>query len=105
MGRGAGRVERMSGFDASWLARREPFDIAARDAALARRFAVALGEGDRPRRIVDLAAGTGASFRALAPQIEGEQDWLLVDHDPLLIAAQRDAISRWAQQHGWQGSA
>ncbi|MGZ5671366.1 MAG: SAM-dependent methyltransferase [Candidatus Binataceae bacterium] len=92
----------MSGFDADWLARREPFDIAARDVGLAQQFGAALGNARRPWRIVDLAAGTGASFRALAPHLAGDQDWLMVDHDPLLIAAQAEALSRWAQQRGWQ---
>jgi hypothetical protein len=91
----------MSGFDADWLARREPFDLAARDVGLAQQFGAALGNERRPRRIVDLAAGTGASFRALAPQLPGDQHWLMVDHDPLLIAAQPEALSRWAQQCGW----
>jgi hypothetical protein len=92
----------MRGFDASWLARRELFDTPARDADLAQAFGAALGNGDRPARIVDLAAGTGASFRAVAPHLPGDQDWLLVDHDPRLIGSQADAIARWAQQRGWQ---
>ena len=32
----------MSGFDAGWLALREPFDAAARDGALAARFIAAV---------------------------------------------------------------
>ena len=92
----------MSGFSADWLQRREPFDTAARDVGLARRFGAALGRGqNEPRRIVDLAAGSGANFRVLAPQLGGDQDWLLVDHDPALIAAQAATISRWAAQAGW----
>jgi len=92
----------MTGFDAGWLREREPFDAAARDGDLARRFGTALGVGQREtRRIVDLAAGTGANFRALAPRIGGDQDWLLVDHDPLLIAAQAAEIMRWSRDHGW----
>lgn len=92
----------MSGFDAGWLARREPFDLAARDAGLTRLFGAALRNTHRPSRIVDLAAGTGASFRALAPLLPGDQDWLLVDHDPLLIGSQADALANWTQQRGWQ---
>lgn len=92
----------MSGFEADWLERREPFDIAARDAGLARRFGAALKEAPRPCRIVDVAAGTGAGFRALAPHLAGDQDWLLIDHDPRLLAAQAGAISRWARERGWQ---
>src|SRR5205085_110794 len=55
----------------------------------------------RPLRIVDLAAGTGASFRALAPLIDGDQQWLMIDHDPLLVGRQADAIARWARGRGW----
>ena len=93
---------RMSGFKADWLQRREPFDAAARDRDLARRFGAVLGDGqNKPRRIVDLAAGSGANFRALAPLLGGDQDWLLVDHDPLLIAAQAAEIARWSTRNGW----
>lgn len=93
----------MSGFAADWLQRRERFDAAARDGDLARRFGAALGgrQGE-PRRIVDLAAGSGANFRALAPLLGGDQDWLLLDHDPLLMAAQAAEIARWAQRNGWR---
>lgn len=92
----------MSGFRVDWLQRREPFDAAARDRDLARQFGAALGDGqNRPRRIVDLAAGSGANFRALAPLLGGDQDWLLVDHDPLLIAAQAGEIARWSARNGW----
>lgn len=92
----------MSGFDADWLRQREPFDLAARNDALASRFRVALkGRAQGPVRIVDLAAGSGANFRALAPLLMGDQDWLLVDHDPLLLAAQRAEIACWAARHAW----
>ena len=93
----------MSGFTTDWLRQREPFDAAARDKGLARRFGAALGNGQyAPRRIVDLAAGSGANFRALAPLLGGDQDWLLVDDDPLLIAAQAVEIARWAKREGWR---
>ena len=90
----------MTRFAMDWLRRREPFDVAARDRGLARRFGAVLGDG--PRRIVDLGAGSGANFRALAPLIGGDQDWLLVDCDPLLMAAQAAEIVCWAERKGWQ---
>lgn len=107
------------GFDAGWLALREPFDAAARDGRLAARFVEAAtahamqrqargsqgGEGGALTtgavHLVDLAAGTGANVRVLAPLLRGDQDWLLIDHDPALIAAQPDALSAWATRHGW----
>jgi hypothetical protein len=92
----------MSGFDAQWLARREPFDAQARDPALAGAFAASLrAPPDGVRRIIDLAAGTGANFRWLAPHLGGDQEWRLVDHDPLLRAVQATAIGRWAAAAGW----
>jgi hypothetical protein len=111
----------MSGFDAGWLALREPFDAAARDGALAARFIEAVVDRAalrnrvpsasklvswRPQacRLVDLAAGTGSNLRVLAPLLPGDQDWLLVDHDPELIAAQARELGRWAASRGWQCS-
>jgi len=112
----------VSGFSADWLALREPLDFAARDAGLAQRFAQAVRAacaaavtpaGVRtstpaatrstaaPLRLVDLAAGTGANFRALAPVLGGDQDWLLVDHDPALLGAQAAGIQRWAAAAAW----
>ena len=90
------------GFSADWLRLREPLDLAARSQALAQGFKAALKPRDgEPLRLIDLAAGAGANFRALAPVLAGDQDWTLVDHDPLLLKAQRAEITRWAQQHGW----
>lgn len=91
-----------TGFSADWLRQREPFDLAARSQSLATGLRTALGQqGSTALRIVDLAAGSGANFRALAPLLEADQEWRLVDHDPLLLAAQRTEITRWASRHGW----
>ncbi|MEP7284066.1 MAG: class I SAM-dependent methyltransferase [Rubrivivax sp.] len=83
-------------FGADWLARREPFDTAARDVAArslqpASRLAAwrqrrETAAGERPWRIVDLACGTGANLRWLAPRLGGRQQWLVADHDPALLA-------------------
>jgi hypothetical protein len=92
----------MSGFSADWLRQREPFDRAARDSAIARRFAAALAPGaGGARRIIDLAAGSGANFRLLAPLLQGDQLWQLVDHDPALLDAQAAQIAHWARGDGW----
>jgi SAM-dependent methyltransferase len=95
----------MSGFDADWLRLREPLDAAARDEALAARFAGVL-QARRARssdglRVVDLAAGTGANLRALAPRLGGDQHWTLVDLDPALLAAQPVELERWAGGRRW----
>jgi glycosyltransferase involved in cell wall biosynthesis/SAM-dependent methyltransferase len=95
-GSGAGGTGDVGGtgqaFEASWLALREPYDHAARDAALTRRLADFL----RPRaardaatqlRILDLGCGTGSTLRYLAPRLGGAQSWTLVDNDVRLLAA------------------
>jgi glycosyltransferase involved in cell wall biosynthesis len=82
-----------AGFSADWLALREPADRAARSADLAQRIARKVA-GASPLRILDLGAGTGANMRYLAKFLPDRQRWLLVDHDPSLLArAQRDATS------------
>jgi SAM-dependent methyltransferase len=75
----------MSAFTADWLALREPADAAARAGNLVAPFA------GRTKRIVDLATGTGANIRYLAPRLGGVQDWLAVDRDPRLLA---DLVAR-----------
>jgi SAM-dependent methyltransferase len=102
----------MSGFSADWLALREPFDTVARGRAWSvldlpdwsARVRQAQGpdaEGQAVE-IVDLACGSGANLRALAPRIGGAQRWRLIDHDPALLAAVPRAIAAWAQQHGYR---
>jgi hypothetical protein len=98
----------MSGFSADWLARREPHDAVARAAELVgllrthelltRKASDAREAVARP--IVDLGAGSGANLRWLAPRLGGDQEWLLVDHDPALLAAAETAIRDWASQTG-----
>lgn len=75
----------MSAFSRDWLALREPADARARSSRLTQCVADAL-----PRDYVqalDLGGGTGANVRYLADYLPVRQDWLLVDHDPLLIEA------------------
>jgi SAM-dependent methyltransferase len=78
-------------FSADWLQQREPFDAIARDAAVQRlhlqdRLAALRPHGKAPWRVIDLACGTGANLRWLAPRLDGAQQWLVVDHDPDLLA-------------------
>jgi hypothetical protein len=92
----------MTGFSLDWLRLRAPFDRAARDAGLARRFAAALRRpADRPVRLVDLGTGTGANARALAPLIGGDQDWLLIDKDPALLGFCAAEHIAWAAREGY----
>lgn len=79
------------GFSAGWLQLREAFDHRARAgdaglralAGLLRAAGPAAGE---PWRVIDLACGTGSNLRWLAPRLGGPQQWLVVDHDPALLA-------------------
>ena len=92
----------MSGFSAEWLALREPFDAAARAEADSVAARAAGWLGPAPRRIVDLACGTGANLRALAPRLGRGQHWRLVDHDAALLAALPDALRAWGRRCGYQ---
>jgi SAM-dependent methyltransferase len=98
----------MTGFSADWLALREPFDLAAREATWATlalpshvaRWRERAGPGAH-LNVIDLACGSGANLRALAPRLGGPQKWRLVDHDPALLAAVPGAMRQWAQHHGY----
>lgn len=99
----------MTGFSSDWLAMREPFDTAARAIAwptLGRHVdamrATATSDAPAPLRVLDLACGTGANLRALAPRLGGAQIWQLVDHDPALLAALPHAMARWAHDLGYR---
>jgi SAM-dependent methyltransferase len=95
----------MSIFSADWLALREPFDRSARAASDAAFDWPALAGVLRPPAgapvgVLDLACGTGANLRALAPRLGGAQRWLLVDHDPALLDAVPAVLAAWAGQQG-----
>jgi hypothetical protein len=90
----------MSGFNPDWLALREPLDERGR----ARRYADELSRrfaGNAAIRILDLATGTGANLRYLAPRLSGHQEWLLVDNDPVLLHALPAVVSAWAADAGF----
>jgi hypothetical protein len=72
--------------DPSWLALREPADVAARAGDLVDEIRRELPAG-RPLLIHDLACGAGAMLRWLAPQLPGPQHWITYDLDPDLLAA------------------
>jgi len=84
----------VSGFSAAWLALREPADARARAADLEVALASALAaRGQTPGApwiAVDLASGTGANVRHLAPRLPGPQRWRLLDADPSLLERARE---------------
>jgi hypothetical protein len=69
----------------SWLALREPADDAARAGDLVDEIRRELPTG-RPLVIHDLACGTGAMLRWLAPRLPGPQHWITYDLDADLLA-------------------
>jgi SAM-dependent methyltransferase len=72
-------------FSAEWLKLREPYDLRARNPDVLDALTAMLK--DRPSvAVVDLACGTGSTFRALSPRIKARQDWRLVDNDLSLLA-------------------
>ena len=75
----------MSGFSAEWLKLREPYDLRARNRSVLSAVLELLA-GKPSVTIVDLACGTGSTFRALSPHIEARQNWRLLDNDLSLLA-------------------
>ena len=87
------------GFNADWLALREPFDRAARNRALAMRLVAALPV--KPW-LIDLGAGTGSLFRYLAPLIGGAQSWTFIDADAALLDEAFNVTADWADGLGYR---
>jgi hypothetical protein len=79
----------------TWLDLREPADAAARSESLTHLIADALPE-DEPVRVLDLATGTGANLRYLAPHLPRLQRWLVVDRDLALLALLPVLTSSWS---------
>jgi hypothetical protein len=91
----------MGEFSPEWLALREPADVRARAAGLARDIGDRLGRSAVDA--LDLAGGTGANVRYLAPLLQGSQRWLLVDEDERLMAHVPGRMRAWAEAHGLSG--
>lgn len=81
----------MSGFESSWLALREPADIAARDRELANLAAQRLSYVDQPR-VVDIGCGTGSTYRTLSSLFPRDTRWTLVDYDERLLNEARQSV-------------
>jgi len=78
----------------SWLQLREAADAVARSGRLTRMIADALA-GREPVRVLDLATGTGANLRYLAPHLPHLQHWLVADRDPALLALLPGLTAAW----------
>jgi SAM-dependent methyltransferase len=92
-----------SGFDPAWLDLREPVDHRSRSEDLARLLARHLGRR-ASISVLDLGCGTGSNLRATAPLLGAEQDWTLVDNDPLLLEAAAERLLGWAEGAQRNGS-
>jgi SAM-dependent methyltransferase len=75
----------MSGFSAEWLALRERYDRAARNAAVLDAVAAHFAT-QASIAVVDLACGTGATLRTIGAHLPPRQNWRLVDNDLSLLA-------------------
>src|SRR5215472_13155793 len=75
----------MNGFSPDWLALREPYDLAARNAQVLDTVANAF-LGQAAISVVDLACGAGATLRAVGPHLPPRQSWRLVDNSLSLLA-------------------
>lgn len=91
----------MSAFSPEWLALREPYDAESRNPALVETLASHFPRTDAAE-IVDLATGTGANLRYLAPRIGGAQRWTVVDRDAQLLAAIAPRLAEWAERRGYR---
>lgn len=75
----------MSGFQEQWLTLREPYDAHARNADVLGAVAAAFAEQSMIS-VVDLACGTGSTFRTVSMHLPARQSWRLVDNDLSLLA-------------------
>ena len=89
----------MSNFSAEWLALRESADMAARAPELIARVVEWSGLHAHIS-VVDLGAGTGSCFRAVAPLISARQTWRLVDQSSALLEAANRRLDAWLALRG-----
>ncbi|HZV22120.1 MAG TPA: class I SAM-dependent methyltransferase [Hyphomicrobiales bacterium] len=89
----------MTSFSADWLALREPYDAAARSAALIHELTARICHKSTIT-FADLGCGTGANLRyvALALPPDMRQRWRLIDNDRELLSAARAKLLLWADR-------
>ncbi len=82
-------------FAPEWLLLREPVDHRSRDRALLQKLGAYFEKRDSVT-VYDLGTGRGSNLRAISPFLPAQQNWVLVDYDPVLLSAASEAISQWA---------
>lgn len=88
----------MSGFSPTWLALREPADHRSRNEAVAKTLQTRFLQRETIN-VLDLGCGTGSNLRATSQLLPHVQHWTLVDNDPALLAAARNELIAWADNH------
>ncbi len=87
----------MSGFSPDWLALRETADHRSRSQSLANTLQTRFLQRESIN-VIDLGCGTGSNLRATSALLPDKQCWTLVDNDPALLAAAKDALIAWADE-------
>lgn len=87
------------GFSPTWLTLREPADHAARSGRLTQKLADWARE-QSALHILEMGCGTGSNFRYLCPHLGHDQEWTLLDYDPVLLAQLPLSIRQWAEDEG-----
>ena len=81
----------MNEFSTHWLSLREPIDRAARNKKLLAQLADFFDQNEHIT-IVDIAGGTGSTYRALQNTLPNKMTWHLVDNDPKLLESAKKQI-------------
>ncbi|MGY0553559.1 glycosyltransferase [Vreelandella sp. 2A-K22] len=89
-----------SQFASDWLTLREAADVDSRSQPLAELAAEWLSARTPAPLIADLGCGRGSNMRFLAPRLNGQQRWKLIDHDAILLAQARQRAAGLSNSQG-----
>ncbi|MDQ7732506.1 glycosyltransferase [Halomonas sp. SpR1] len=89
-----------SQFESNWLALREEADVVSRSQRLAALASEWLSAYTPTPLIADLGCGRGSNLRFLAPHLNGQQRWKLIDHDAILLAQARQRAAGLSNRRG-----
>ncbi|MFS8171685.1 glycosyltransferase [Vreelandella titanicae] len=89
-----------SQFASDWLTLREAADVDSRSQPLAELAAEWLSARTPAPLIADLGCGRGSNMRFLAPRLNGQQRWKLIDNDAILLAQARQRAAGLSNSQG-----